>query len=199
MIALALLASTSFSAPEPINQEQLFSGFWGQPRSALVQTLVATTTTVNPYGYVEACNARVLVGSRDWAVYTCQWIKKYGQFRPARINGQRAYGVYRQRVRWLTGRNSQSDPLPSWDVDVPVPDASAAMKLPAHERIQFVVDANGAITSCGAAGEWEHPQLAAEACTRLPQQVNVTAARTRSGKATLSVQNAAVRLSRSPL
>jgi len=190
MIALTA-AVVAISAPVAIDVNTWFQGFGAHPKEGPL-TVIASEITVNRHGYAESCQSRVLVGDPNWSPFTCELIKSRGQFRPARIEGHATYGVYRLRIAWVQ-RGPPPPGTPVWDFEVPVGRDLPAIKLPALQKIQFLVDATGRIQGCDAAGKWEHPESAALACEQLPGKVLVRAAVSRAGKPVESVQDAAVR------
>jgi len=185
------LAASVFAAPQPINASSWFAGSGVHPKEG-PPTLIATEITVTPHGSPLACRASVTSGAADWAPFACARIKDRAFFKPASVDGQRVYGIYRVRIAWI-----QHGPLPAdlhtWDFEVPVNNVPADLKLPVVQKIQFVVDTSGSIKSCNANGPWSHPELLTTACSQVARSLSIEAARGQSGEPEESVQDASVR------
>ena len=194
---LFLAATASFAAPQPLNSATWFQGFGAHPKENSL-TLIASTITVNPDGRAEACEASTILGETDWAAFTCHLIRERARFRPAMIHDERTFGVYRLRTAWVQRGPAPTD-LPVWDFEVPLHDSPADTEFPMVRKIKIAVDAAGKVQGCEASGDWTHPELARTACAQVQQKLRIEPARTRSGDAVHSVQDAAVRFVLSPM
>lgn len=132
-----------------------------------------------------------MLGIADWAPFTCNLILRRGQFRAAKIDDQKVYGLFRLRNAWVQSGYPPDD-LPVWDFELTVSKAPPGVRLPLLKKIQFIVDQTGQIADCAAGGDW-NAELAALACSELPKLNLVQPARTSKGEAVTSVQDAAVR------
>lgn len=194
---LLVAAVVAFTAPDPMYMDSWLSPALDFPRKGLPPNKfvkLSIELTVNPNGYMENCRSMALSGNPAMGPYTCKLIGYRAYFRPARdLSGRKSYGVYRTRVSWWNGDGSPPDVPQTWDFEARVAALPPSLKEPVVQRIKFAVDAAGRILACGAEGN-ASAELAAQACAQLPQSFRVEPARTRSGRAVPSVQDAAVHL-----
>lgn len=190
MFAFVAAAAVTFTSPLAVNSDSWFVDFGAHPKEGAL-TLIASEIVIDAKGKPETCSAKAMLGIADWGPFTCELILGRAQFRPARIGAQKVYGVFRVRTGWVQSGYLPSD-LPVWDFELTLNKAPPGVRLPLLKKIEFVVDQTGQITNCAAGGDW-NAELAVVACRELPKMNLVRPARTSTGEAVTSVQDAAVR------
>lgn len=192
-----LAAAAAFSAPEPQYIESWISPAIDFPQKGIQKNELvhlAIEVTVNPQGYAESCQSRVLSGNPSMGSYSCKLIGLRALFRPARdLSGRRTFGMFRLHLAWWKGDGRPPmDQQRNWNFEVATQGLPASMKQPVVKRIQFAVDANGRVLACDAESKDMSSEMAQLACGQLAKQFTVAPARTRSGRAVPSVQDALV-------
>src|SRR3954447_19587552 len=138
-----LAAAGIFTAPVPAMTADWFSPVYDWPNKGIGNELVVVEAaiTVNPYGYIQDCAARVRLGIPQLGPYICERLKLRGEFDPARdAEKHRIYGVYRTSIA-LWGGQGKFPKYDSSDFQIAGPSAPGTDVDPFV--IQFAVEANG--------------------------------------------------------
>jgi TonB family protein len=115
--------------------------------------------TINPFGKVQDCRIEVSSGNPPLDRHACGIMKGRARFRPARISGEPAYGIYRTSLSWWVGDGFPPPAVELPDLDVDVPALPPKVKSPLVVRITYAVDALGRSSGCEAEGKKDNPEL----------------------------------------
>ena len=170
---------------------------------------VVYALTITPNGRVAGCKVVDSSGSPKLDSVSCQNAYRNLRFRGAHdAQGQPAYSVVRHSIVWSEGFVSSGPRAPGADVILKVGRMPKEWAKAPAVRVNFVVDADGAVGSCGPAADafvrmggpggsapqasLKDERMARAACAALPKAFEVTVARDAAGKTVASVQSANV-------
>lgn len=168
--------------------------------------------TIDPAGRIDGCKVVDSSGSNQLDSLSCLNAKRNLRFSGAHDGaGQPAYSIVRQRIIWTEGFVSTGPRSPGVDVILKVGRMPKEWARAPGVRVDYVVGADGAVTSCVPATDtfvsvnragvegtrFSQPsvkdaRMARAACSALPKAVALEVVRDREGRAVASVQSANV-------